>query len=111
MADLKFLDKAGIKQLWKNVVKKVSSSVDAERARAEAEEARIESLILSGGGGASADITEGEGIDIVLNENGQQVISLEKNSINDEHIESISISKVTLKDGDTLILNGGNANG
>lgn len=111
MAELKFLDKAGIKQLWKNVVKKVSTSVDAERARAEAEEARIESLILSGGGGASADIVEGDGIDIALNENGQQVISLEKNSIDDEHIESISMSKVVLKNGDTLILHGGNANG
>lgn len=111
MAEVKFLDKAGIKHLWKNVVKKVSDSVNAERVRAQAEEARIESLILSGGGGASADIEEGEGIDIVTNENGQQVISLEKNSINDEYIESISISKVTLKDGDTLILNGGNANG
>lgn len=110
MAEKKFLSTAGVGRLWKNVVDKISSSVGAEKERAQAEEARIESLILSGGGSGTS-VAEGEGIDIVTNENGQQVISLEKNSINDEYIESISISKVTVKDGDTLILNGGNANG
>lgn len=109
MADKKFLDVSGVSRLWNNITNLVSAKVNSEKARAEAEEARIEALIQ--GGGAGANYIEGEGIDIVADENGQRVISLEDNSINDKHVESISISKVTLKDGDTLILNGGSANG
>lgn len=109
MAEQKFLDVAGIRRLWKNVVTKISSSVDAERARAQAEEARIEAKIVNSGAGI--DIVEGDAIDIITNAEGQKVIGLESHSINDEHIDSISFSKVTLKDGDTLILHGGSANG
>lgn len=112
MAESKFLDTAGVSRLWKNVVRKVSSSVDKEKERAQQEEARLEEKIdniqIAGGG---SEYTEGDGIDIVSGENGQKVIKVEENSINDSHIESISFSKITLKDGDTLILNGGNANG
>lgn len=111
MAEKKFLDVSGVGRLWSNIVKTVNAKVNSESERAKAEEARIESLIISGGGGASVDVAEGEGIDIATNENGQKVISIEEESINDKHIDSISLSKVTLKDGDTLILNGGNANG
>ena len=111
MAEKKFLDLAGVNRLWKNVVKTVNAKVSSESERAKAEEARIEALIVAGGGGPAADVVEGEGIDIVPNENGQKVIKLEDGSIGDKHIDSISLSKVTLKDGDTLILNGGNANG
>ena len=111
MAEKKFLDVSGVSRLWSNIVKTVNAKVNSESERAKAEEARIESLIISGGGGASVDVAEGEGIDIATNENGQKVISIEEESISDKHIDSISLSKVTLKDGDTLILNGGNANG
>jgi hypothetical protein len=111
MAEKKFLDVSGVGRLWSNIVKTVNAKVNSESERAKAEEARIESLIISGGGGASVDVAEGEGIDIATNENGQKVISIEEESISDKHIDSISLSKVTLKDGDTLILNGGNANG
>ena len=44
-------------------------------------------------------------------ENGQKVISIEEKSISDKHIDTISLSKITLKNGDIFILNGGNANG
>ena len=111
MAEKKFLDVAGVSRLWHNVVKTVNAKVSSESERAKAEEARIEALINTSGGGSAADVVEGEGIDIVPNENGQKVISLENGSISDKHIDSISFSKVNLKDGDTLILNGGNANG
>lgn len=111
MADkTKFLSTAGVGRLWKNVVKKVSSSVAEEKTRAEQEEARLEekidSIVIAG-----SDFVEGDGIDISVDESGQKVIQLENNSINDAHIDSISFSKVTLKDGDTLILHGGHANG
>jgi hypothetical protein len=107
MAEHKFLDSAGIGRLWKNIVRKITSSVDSERERAQQEEARLEAKINSGG----TALVEGEAIDITTDENGQTVISVENNSIKDEHVESISISKLQLKNGDTLILNGGNANG
>jgi wyosine [tRNA(Phe)-imidazoG37] synthetase (radical SAM superfamily) len=107
MADKKFIDSAGIKRLWKNVGKKISSSVDAETQRAQAEEARIEARINAAG----AECVEGEGIDIVTNENGQRVISLEKQGVTDEYIHSVSAEKITQKEGNKLVLNGGNANG
>ena len=113
MAEKKFLDATGVGRLWSNIVKTVDAKVSSESERAKAEEERIESLITSGGGGsgASADIAEGEGIDIAINENGQKVISIEEKSISDKYIDTISLSKITLKNGDILILNGGNANG
>jgi uncharacterized protein YlxW (UPF0749 family) len=111
MAEHKFLSTDGVSRLWKNVVNKVASSVDKEKQRAQQEEARLEekidSIVITGG----SDYTEGEGIDIAVDENGQKIIKIENNSINDSHVESISFSKLSLKDGDTLILNGGNANG
>lgn len=64
-----------------------------------------------GGECSCPEYIEGEGIDIVSNEEGQKVISLEPNSIDDEHIESVSISKITQEEGDTLILNGGSIDG
>lgn len=112
MANSKFLDSAGVSRLWKNVVKKVSSSVEEESLRAQQEEARLEEKIdnitITG---SDNEYTDGDGIDIITDENGQKVIKVENNSINDTHIESISFSKLVLKDGDTLILNGGNAHG
>lgn len=111
MAEHKFLSTDGVSRLWRNVVNKVTSSVDNEKQRAQQEEARLEekidSIVITG----SSDYTEGEGIDITVDENGQKIIKIENNSINDSHVESISFSKLSLKDGDTLILNGGNANG
>lgn len=111
MAEKKFLDATGVGRLWSNIVKTVDAKVSSESERAKAEEERIESLITSGGGGASADVAEGEGIDIAINENGQKIISIEEKSISDKHIDTISLSKITLKNGDILILNGGNAYG
>lgn len=57
------------------------------------------------------EYVEGEGIDIVSNAEGQQVISIEPGSIDDEQIESVSITKVTQNEGETLILNGGSIDG
>ena len=69
----------------------------------------------SGGeGGGSCDCPEyieGDGIDITENSKGQQVISIENNSISNEMIESISIDKIVQKEGITLILNGGSIDG
>ena len=67
-----------------------------------------------GGGGSECDCpeyVEGEGIDIIDNEQGQKVIAIEPGSIDDEHIESVSADKITQDEGETLILNGGKANG
>lgn len=41
----RFLDVAGIKRLWSNVVQKISSSVEVERERAEAQELYLEEKI------------------------------------------------------------------
>ena len=67
----------------------------------------------SGGSGGDdcPEYVEGEGIDIVENEFGQQVISIEDGSISDDKIESISIDKIVQKAGMTLILNGGSIDG
>lgn len=71
----------------------------------------IQSVGGGGSGGPSIEYLEGEGIDITQNEFGQFVINLEKNSIDDEFIESISIEKIVQKENEVLILNGGKANG
>lgn len=104
MANKKFLDSSGVKRLWDNVVRIVSS----ESARAKSEEKRIEEKIAEMSDNA---YVEGEGINVTLNENGQKVISLEQGAINSDHIESISISKLISAEGQTVIFNGGNANG
>lgn len=65
----------------------------------------------SGGGTGGDEVAEGDGIDITLNSLGQKVISLEPGAISDEHIGSISISKLVSDDNATIIFNGGNANG
>lgn len=67
----------------------------------------------SGGSGTGdcVEYIEGEGIDIIENELGQQVISIEDGSISDDKIESISIDKIVQKEGMTLILNGGSIDG
>ena len=70
----------------------------------------------SGGGGSGGDCdcpeyVEGEGIDIIENELGQRVVSIEDGSISDEKIESISMDKIVQKEGMTLILNGGSIDG
>ena len=67
-----------------------------------------------GSGGGECDCPEyieGDGIDIVENEFGQRSISIEYGAISDDMIQSVSIDKIVQKDGITLILNGGNANG
>lgn len=74
------------------------------------------SIVISasggGGGGAAGDeVVEGDGIDVTVNALGQKVISLEPGAISDEHISSISISKLVSDDNATIIFNGGNANG
>lgn len=71
----------------------------------------IQAIGGGGGEGPSATYLEGEGIDIIQNEFGQFVINLEKNAIDDEFIESISIEKIVQKENEVLILNGGKANG
>ena len=111
MAEHKFLSTDGVSRLWKNVVNKVTSSVDKEKQRAQEEEARLENKIDSIVIGEGSDYTEGDGIDIEVDENGQKIIKIENGSINDSHVDSISFSKLSLRDGDTLILNGGNAHG
>ena len=58
-----------------------------------------------------SDIVEGEGIDIVDTPYGQKIVSLEKGSITDEYIDSISMSKLVQSENEIFILNGGNANG
>lgn len=70
----------------------------------------------SGGGGSGGDCdcpeyVEGEGIDIIENEYGQRVVSIEDGSISDDKIESISMDKIVQKEGMTLILNGGSIDG
>ena len=70
----------------------------------------------SGGGeGGSCDcpeLIEGECIDIIDDEvRGQRTIALEKGSITDEYIGSISINKLVQDENEILILNGGKANG
>ena len=64
-----------------------------------------------GGGCDCPEIVEGEGIDIVKTAYGQKVVSLEKGAITDDYIESISVSKLVLVQGLTLVLIGGNAIG
>lgn len=56
------------------------------------------------------DIVEGEGIDIIENDEGQKVISLEPGSITEEHIAEIPLEKIVQKNN-TLILNGGSIDG
>ena len=70
----------------------------------------------SGGGGSGGDCDcpeyiEGDGIDIVENEYGQRVVSIEDGAISDDMIESVSIDKIVQKEGITLILNGGSIDG
>lgn len=68
----------------------------------------------SGGSGGDCDCpeyVEGDGIDIVENEFGQKVVSIEDGSISDDMIESVSIDKLVQKEGITLILNGGSIDG
>jgi antitoxin component of MazEF toxin-antitoxin module len=57
------------------------------------------------------DIIEGDGIDIVETPYGEKVVSLEKYSITDDYIKSVSMDKLIQTEGVALILNGGNANG
>ena len=64
-----------------------------------------------GGGCDCPEYIEGDGIDITENTKGQQVISIENNSISDDMIESVSIDKIVQKEGFTLILNGGSIDG
>lgn len=64
-----------------------------------------------GEGGATTTYLEGEGIDIVQNEFGQFVITLEENAIKDKHVDSISTNKIVQDKENIVILNGGNANG
>lgn len=56
------------------------------------------------------DYIEGDAIDI-KDEDGKKVISVEPNSIDDTHVESLSINKITQELGEILILDGGGANG
>ena len=69
----------------------------------------------SGGGEGSCDcleLIEGECIDIIDDEVlGKRTIALEKGSITDEYIGSISMSKLVQDENEILILNGGKANG
>ena len=68
----------------------------------------------SGGGSGDSDCpeyVEGEGIDIIENEYGQRVVSIEDGSISNDKIESISIDKIVQPSGTTLILNGGSIDG
>ena len=65
---------------------------------------------LTGSGEANVNIVEGDGIEIV-EQAGQKVISLQKNGITDEHINSVSVSKLFKEEETLLVLNGGNANG
>ena len=58
-----------------------------------------------------SDYVEGKGIDIVQNDEGQRVISIEPGSIGSEMIESVSTKQITQEEGEILILNGGGANG
>ena len=104
MANKKFLDTSGVGRLWSNVIRAISSAVSAESARAKEEEKRIEDKIALI---TETAYVEGEGIDIAFNQQGQRIISLEPGAIGDEHISSISISKVIADEGDILILNGG----
>lgn len=76
-------------------------------------------ISATGGGGQGGETgdcdcpeyVEGDGIDIVKNNDGQMVVSIEDGAITDEHIESISVSKIVQDEGDTLILNGGSIDG
>lgn len=65
----------------------------------------------TGGGCDCPEYIEGNGIDITENIKGQREISIEPGAISDTMIESVSIEKIIQKDGTTLVLNGGNANG
>ena len=64
-----------------------------------------------GGGCDCPELLEGEGIDIVDNAYGQRTVSLEHGSITDEHVKSISMSKIVQDSTTKIVLNGGNANG
>jgi uncharacterized protein YlxW (UPF0749 family) len=108
MTNKNFLDAAGVSRLWHNITKAISGAVISEKERAIAEEKRIEQKITDVAGHA---YVEGDGINITINKNGEKVISLEEGAISDEHIESISISKLTSAEGQTVVFNGGNANG
>lgn len=57
------------------------------------------------------DYVEGDAIDIINNEEGKKVISVEPGSINDTHIDALSIGKITQNLGEKIIIYGGNANG
>ncbi len=74
MANNKFLDTSGVGRLWSNVIRAIGNAVNAESARAKAEEKRIEDKIADV---ADHAYVEGSGIDITVNENGEKVISLE----------------------------------
>ena len=104
MANKKFLDTSGVRRLWNNVISAINKAVNVEAERAKLEEKRIEELIAET---ANNVYIEGNGINITIDENGKKVISLEENAISDEHIEQISISKVTIPEDEVLVLNGG----
>lgn len=63
-----------------------------------------------GSGGGGFDIVEGAGIDVKLNNQGKKVVSLEPNSITDDYVKNVSVSKLVADDTTILILNGGKAN-
>lgn len=63
-----------------------------------------------GSGGGGFDIVEGVGIDVKLNNQGKKVVSLEPNSITDDYVKNVSVSKLIADDTTILILNGGKAN-
>lgn len=82
--------------------------------KAEGNNVIIASTASGGGEGdcGCLDLIEGDCIDIIDDDIlGQRTIALEKGSITDEYIESISMSKLVQDKNEILILNGGKANG
>lgn len=57
------------------------------------------------------DYVEGDAIDILNNAEGKKVVSVEPGSLNDTHINALSVGKLTQNLGETIIIYGGNANG
>lgn len=81
-------------------------------------EVRGDTLVVSATGGGNSgsecscpDYVEGSGIDIIDNSDGTKTVAIEENSVGDEMISDVSITKLTQEFGEILILNGGSTNG
>lgn len=88
------------------MIDELNDKIDTNSNAIEELSERLDNLTIEG---EVVEIVEGEGIDIKEGGNGKKIVSIEKGSITDEYISSVSINKLIQDDNIVLILNGGKA--